>query len=74
MDKTWYKSKGVWGGIVGMLGGVATLAGVQLDAPLQTELVDIAVGVGELAGGALAIYGRIKAIGSIVIGMWKKAP
>jgi hypothetical protein len=69
--KPWWASKGVWGGAIGVLAGVATLAGVDLNAGLQAELTEIAVGVGELFGGALAIYGRLKAVSAVVWGVGK---
>lgn len=71
--KAWYASRGVWGGVVGVLAGVVTLAGIDLNATIQAELTDIAVGAGELVGGVLAIYGRIKAVAAVVLAP-KKAP
>lgn len=65
-QKSWYASRGVWGGVIGVLAGAATLAGVDLNATIQSELTEIAVALGELAGGALAIYGRIKAVAAVV--------
>jgi len=59
--KVWWQSKTVWGSIVGMLAGVATLAGVHLDATLQDQLAALLTGAGEVAGGALAFYGRVTA-------------
>ena len=64
--KSWYLSRGVWGGAIGVIASVATLAGVNLNATIQAELVDIVVGVGGIVGGALAIYGRIKAVAAVV--------
>ena len=35
--KVWWQSKTVWGSIVALLAGAATLAGVKLDAPIVTS-------------------------------------
>lgn len=59
--KAWYASKTVWGAAIALLAGVATLAGLKLDATLQDQLADLLVGLGEVVGGALAWYGRVKA-------------
>jgi ABC-type antimicrobial peptide transport system permease subunit len=64
-SKAWYASKGVWGGIVGVLAGGLALLGHALSAETQATLVDNAVaigtGVATIIGGAVAIYGRLKA-------------
>ncbi len=57
----WWQSKTVWGAIIALLAGAATLAGVKLDATLQDQLAELLVGVGNIVGGALAWYGRVKA-------------
>ena len=63
MDGTqkWWQSKTLWGSIVALLAGVATLAGIKLDATLQDQLVNLITGFAELAGGSLAWYGRVSA-------------
>ena len=58
LGKPWYESRAVWGGVVAALAGVAALFGLQLDEP---ALVEALTAVGGLVGGALAIYGRVKA-------------
>lgn len=63
--KIWWQSKTVWGSIVALLAGVATLAGVKLDATLQDQLVELIVGIANIAGGAIAWYGRVKAEGAL---------
>lgn len=63
--KVWWQSKTVWGSIVALLAGVATLAGVNLDATLQDQLAELIVGVANIAGGAIAWYGRVKAEGAL---------
>jgi hypothetical protein len=66
--KPWWQSKAVWGSIVALLSGVATLAGLKLDATLQDQLAQLLTGAGEVAGGALAWYGRAKAQGALTWG------
>lgn len=63
--KVWWQSKTVWGSIVALLAGVATLAGVKLDATLQDQLAELIVGIANIAGGAIAWYGRVKAEGAL---------
>jgi len=69
--KVWWQSKTVWGSIIALLAGVATLGGVKLDATLQDQLAQLLSGAGEIVGGALAWYGRVKASGAI---SWSKSP
>jgi hypothetical protein len=69
--KVWWQSKTVWGSIVALLAGVATLAGVKLDATLQDQLADLIVGLANVAGGAIAWYGRVKADAAL---SWKAEP
>jgi hypothetical protein len=66
--KVWWQSKTVWGSIVALLAGVATLAGVKLDATLQDQLAELIVGIANIVGGAVAWYGRVKADGAL---SWK---
>jgi hypothetical protein len=61
--KVWWQSKTVWGSIIALLAGVATLAGVKLDATLQDQLAELIVGAANVAGGVVAWYGRAKAEG-----------
>lgn len=59
-NKKWYKSNGVWGGIMAALSGVAMMFGYDLGSP---ELW--AGAITSLIGGVLAFYGRIKAVDKI---------
>ncbi len=59
--KVWWQSKSVWGSIVALAAGAATLAGLHLDAALQDQLADLIVGLANIAGGLLAWYGRARA-------------
>lgn len=58
-------SRTVWGGIVSLLVAVLALCGINLDADMQTQLVDAALGIGAAIAGGLTIWGRIKARTSI---------
>lgn len=65
MDKKWYESKAVWGGLIAVLAAVAGAFGVDISAQEQSALADHALEFVGAAGGVLAIYGRIKADGRI---------
>ena len=64
-SKPWYLSRGVWGGIVAAVAGVLALLGRSLPAdavgPLTDDVMRIVEGLAAVIGGALAIYGRVKA-------------
>lgn len=68
--KLWWQSKTVWGSIIALLAGIATLAGIDLDAKLQDELVDLVTGAANIAGGAMAWYGRATAQRAL---RWRRA-
>jgi hypothetical protein len=58
--KAWYLSKGVWGGIVAALAGVASLLlNVRWTDTDENQLVDLLVSLGSLIGGLLAVLGRL---------------
>jgi len=65
VGKPWWLSRGVWGGVIAVLSGVAGLLGYSLSGAEQALLADTAVSVAaaaaSAAGGVLAIIGRIKA-------------
>jgi len=69
--KVWWQSKSVWGSIVALLAGFATLAGLQLDAALQDQLAELIVGAANVVGGLLAWYGRAKAANELT---WSAKP
>lgn len=60
-SKPWYASKGVWGGIVALLAGIAAMLGYTIGPDEQATLVNALIGVGGSIGGVLAVYGRVKA-------------
>ena len=56
--KAWYRSRTVWGALVAIL---ASLAGIEATAAEQGELAELLVaGVG-VAGGIVALLGRLMA-------------
>jgi len=67
-SKAWYKSRGVWGGVITAVIGIITLFAADLGAALGGEaeaITDAAMGLVELFGGVLALVGRIGAKGRI---------
>lgn len=74
-EKKWYKSTGIWGGIVAAFAGIAALMGYQLDSTDQTELVllidqtlEVVTIMGSIIGGLAAIRGRLVAKQLIIRG------
>ncbi len=70
MDKVWYRSKGIWGGLITFLSLILALFfGVQVSEDEKTVFIDSLVAIGTalslLFGGILAIVGRVKASGGI---------
>lgn len=63
--KSWYASKGVWGGIVALASIIAGFFGITIDENTQAVIVDQVTGsaaaIGVIAGAVTAIYGRIAA-------------
>lgn len=70
--KAWYRSAGVWGGLIGFAAGVLNMAGYSISGTDQAFLVDAAMkGVGmalaavEIVGGLMAVWGRVRATKAI---------
>ena len=59
--KAWYQSKTVWGALIAVAASLVQIAGIELGADVQADLVEIAVTLAGAAGGLFAIYGRISA-------------
>ena len=63
--KAWYESKTVWGGIIAIIAAILGIFGHQIDQETQQFLteqsVQIASALAAAFGGAIAIYGRVKA-------------
>ena len=60
MDKMWYTSKVLWASIIGILVGIFKLAGVDLSADLQVQLVDLIIGFATIAAGGVTWYERFR--------------
>ena len=56
--KPWYQSRAIIGGLVAILASILGLWGIDLDQAAATE---IALNAAPLIGGALAVWGRVKA-------------
>jgi hypothetical protein len=59
--KSLFESRAVWGGAVAVLAGAASLLGYTVDPVAQASIVELVTGVASILGGALAVWGRIKA-------------
>lgn len=59
--KAWYMSKGVWGGIIAGIAGVAGVLGHSVAPGIVEALPDAIVAFVAAVGGLLAAYGRLKA-------------
>ena len=64
-SKAWWQSKGVWGGVIAMLCGIANGFGIEIGLDDQMVLSETVVTMIGGLGGLLAIYGRVKAKSSI---------
>jgi len=64
-EKPWWLSRGVWGGVIAVLSGIAGLLGYAVSdteqALIADALVVVVASASSAAGGVLAIIGRIKA-------------
>ena len=63
--KEWWKSRTVWGGIVALVSGIAGVFGYTLLPDDQAALVDGGALLAGSIGGAIAIWGRVKASKSL---------
>jgi len=66
--KPWYQSSGVWGGLLAVIAPVAgyfgysfTAEDAQAVADGLTQLIVLGSGVASIAGGLIAIVGRVRA-------------
>ena len=59
--KPWYASRAVWGGLVAVAAGLARLWGFELSGADASTLADAGCAVAGLAGGVLAVFGRVLA-------------
>jgi len=61
LTKPWWQSRTVIGAAVTIISGVASAIGYGIPADVQGQVVDLLATGGALAGGVLALWGRIKA-------------
>ena len=64
--KPWYASLTVWGAIVSVAASALALFNIHLDAQAQSDLRDLLLAASTLAGGAVALWGRLRASRRIV--------
>jgi hypothetical protein len=64
-EKSWYRSKTIWGGVVMALCYSAGAGGVQVTADEQVRAVDLLSAAGELAGLIMVVIGRFRASGKL---------
>ena len=60
-SKTWLQSKTIWGALIAITASAASLAGVEIEAGEQAEILDGIISLVAAGGGILAIIGRIAA-------------
>lgn len=67
-SKSWTGSAGVWGGVVAVAAGGANLLGYTISVADQAalasslnQMVTLVTSIVGIAGGIVAIYGRVKA-------------
>ena len=68
--KPWWRSRTVWAAAVSVLAGLLGLAGLNLDATLQDELVTLLTGAAEIGAGIMAFIGRFQASTTLT---WRSA-
>lgn len=62
--KPWYLSKAVWGGLVALLAAIIGIFNADLAAAVSgnsEEIISAGIALASAAGGAFAVYGRLKA-------------
>jgi hypothetical protein len=60
-QKPWYQSRAIWGSAVAIGASLLKLSGHELPSELQGQAVDLILNAVTLIGGAIALYGRVKA-------------
>jgi dihydrodipicolinate synthase/N-acetylneuraminate lyase len=65
MEKKWYKSKAVWGGLIAVLAAIASAFGYAISPEEQDTIIEAVIAVVGGVGGVLAVYGRVKADSTI---------
>ncbi len=69
-SKPWWRSRTAWAAAVSVLAGLLGLAGLNLDATLQDELVTLFTGAAEIGAGIMAFIGRFRASTTLT---WRSA-
>lgn len=69
-SKPWRRSRTAWAAAVSVLAGLLGLAGLNLDATLQDELVTLLTGAAEIGAGIMAFIGRFQATKAL---SWRSA-
>src|SRR4051812_18325808 len=59
--KPWYLSAGVWGALFSVLASALALFKVRHDPALLRDVTDWLLQLSTLPGGAVALYGRVRA-------------
>ncbi|MCK5296456.1 MAG: hypothetical protein KAJ75_06175 [Alphaproteobacteria bacterium] len=59
--KPWWKSQGVWGGIIAVAAGIGGLFGYSISGADQASIAEAGIGIASAVGGLVAIIGRISA-------------
>jgi|TARA_R110002110_G_scaffold415850_1_gene657970 dihydrodipicolinate synthase/N-acetylneuraminate lyase len=65
MEKKWYKSKAVWGGLIAVVAAIASALGYAISPEEQDTIIEAVIAVVGGVGGVLAVYGRVKADSTI---------
>jgi hypothetical protein len=65
--KPWYLSAGVWGAFATLVGSGLSLLKFRLDPALLDDLRDWVLSLVTLVGGAVALYGRIRATRRLIM-------
>lgn len=60
VDKPWWMSRAILGGAAAIIAGIFGLSSAD-----AAQLAELGADLASVAGGALAVYGRIKATGKI---------
>lgn len=61
-NKKWYKSKGVWGGVIAVCAGLAGSAfGVDIGPEAQDQFANHLPALAGAIGGVVAVIGRLTA-------------
>ena len=61
VTKPWYASAGVWGALVTLVSSVLALLKVEVDPQVLGHVREGVLALATLAGGAVALWGRVRA-------------